>query len=190
MTQQQRYEAKPDPDVYYLPDHANNSIPDDIRRQFQCDAYGRILFFTSPPVNVEKKISSLGHTAKYLAWKAEREQLLKEKRKRAATDAPKQASKRARSEELEREMARAQLAAVEELNEVLADGAVAEYQSTFGDKWQDAMRMDMAALEKGQDAVSRVARARVVSEMRRDAVEKDELRVRGLTGALEFDIKT
>jgi chromatin structure-remodeling complex subunit RSC1/2 len=189
MTQQQRYEAKPDPDVYYLPDSANNSIPEDVRRQFQCDAYGRLLFFTAPPIDVEKKVEKLGHTAKYLAWKVERENMLKEKRKRVASATP-QRVKRARSEEIEGDMVHAEREVLTQLNDLLAEGTVAEYQAVFGDKWREAMEKDLGALEKGQDRVEKARRERITSELKRLAVEKKGLEIRGLSGSLEFGVRT
>jgi chromatin structure-remodeling complex subunit RSC1/2 len=191
---QQRYEAKPDPEVYFLPDVANNSIPEDIRRQFQTDAYGRVLFFTVPPVDVEPK-TKLGHTAKYLAWKAEREATLKEKRaKRASEEASlaqaSQQSKRARSVELEQAMAKAKLEAVERLNDSLAEATVAEYKANFGEKWREALEMDLGALERGQDGVSRFNGEKGARERVKAEEERREARVKGLDGMLEFGVRT
>jgi chromatin structure-remodeling complex subunit RSC1/2 len=155
--------------------------------------FGRVLFFTSPPVETEKKGTALGHRAKYLAWKAERESLLREKRKRTAEVPQTQQAKRAKSEELERQMAKTKLATLEKMNDVLAEGTIAEYRTAFGDKWQEALDKDLIALEKGQDAVLRSERERGAVEEEREKRERMELEIRGLGvkgGALEFGIRT
>lgn len=41
------------PDVFYL-QAANNAIPEDIRNEFQRDEQGRVLFFTKPPISVQR----------------------------------------------------------------------------------------------------------------------------------------
>ena len=68
-----------------MADHANASIPLEIREQFQRDEKGRILFFTAPPLNVEQPLTkdgrALGHSARYLAAKAKKEALKASKRK-------------------------------------------------------------------------------------------------------------
>jgi chromatin structure-remodeling complex subunit RSC1/2 len=61
---------------------ANNMIPADIRKQFPQDEQGRVLFFTTPPVDTQhiiqgrtnaEKGDQLAHSLRYLAVKAERE---------------------------------------------------------------------------------------------------------------------
>ncbi|KAF2204109.1 Bromodomain-containing protein [Delitschia confertaspora ATCC 74209] len=79
------YKAPQPVEVFVLADHANNSIPSEIREQFQCDKQGRVLFFTSPPIvppQEEDENVPLGHSAGYLARRIERERLRGEKRKR------------------------------------------------------------------------------------------------------------
>jgi chromatin structure-remodeling complex subunit RSC1/2 len=70
------------PEVYTLPDAVNDTVPEEVRRQFRCDSAGRVLFFTAPPLDRTHKPLSpgsagLGHSAKYLSgrkeWLAERE---------------------------------------------------------------------------------------------------------------------
>ncbi|KAF2704153.1 chromatin structure-remodeling complex protein rsc1 [Pleomassaria siparia CBS 279.74] len=79
------YKAPQPIEVYTLNDHANASIPPEIREQFQRDAQGRVLFFTAPPLNVSTIVSrpgkQLGHSARYMAAKAEREAARAAKRK-------------------------------------------------------------------------------------------------------------
>ena len=84
-------------DVFVLPDHVNESIPEDIRVQYPQDDQGRVLFFTKPPVDTRSILSGrlegegrkpLAHSAKFQEYKAALQRKIKEK------------------EEKEREMAR------------------------------------------------------------------------------------
>lgn len=63
------YRDPPPIEVYTLPDAANLSIPFEIREQFQKDAAGRVLFFTTPPV-ATPEITESRHSIRYLAAKA------------------------------------------------------------------------------------------------------------------------
>lgn len=87
------YRDPPPIEVYTLPDHANLSIPLEVREQYQRDEFGRVLFFTTPPVTVdEPKSSASGHSVRYLAAKARREEVLSKKRQER--DLQKQAEER------------------------------------------------------------------------------------------------
>lgn len=68
-------------EVYHLSDLANASIPADIRKEFQRDDQGHVLFFTTPPLDVlppAKRGTPIGHTAAYLAAKIRRRLGLKQ----------------------------------------------------------------------------------------------------------------
>jgi hypothetical protein len=93
------YKAPNPIEVWHLPEAANQSIPADVRAQFQRDAHGRVLFFTAPPAppgplpgdgEDEKKEErgELRHSTAYLAFRARqlREGLLA-KRKRESGEA-------------------------------------------------------------------------------------------------------
>merc|ERR1712000_292584 len=69
------------PEVYTLTEVVNEAFADDISHQFQCDASGRGLFFTSAPLDrthqgLSSASAAVGHSARYLAgrqeWLAER----------------------------------------------------------------------------------------------------------------------
>ncbi|SZF00712.1 unnamed protein product [Blumeria hordei] len=71
-------------EVYTLPDTANSSIPADIRDQFHKDDSGRVIFFTTPPIDVNPIVEEtqvLCHSLKYLADKARRRDEDNKKRK-------------------------------------------------------------------------------------------------------------
>ena len=78
-------------ETYVLSDAANAAIPKDIRDRFPQDDEGRVLFFTKPPLDTRRMVTGrsereksqpLAHTKEYLDAKAERDKLIKE-RKRA-----------------------------------------------------------------------------------------------------------
>lgn len=101
------YKAPQPVEVYILNDHANASIPQEIREQFHRDEHGRVLFFTAPPLNTtaaKKDGQVLGHSARYLAAKAERDARIAAKRKadEANATAREEQAKKARAEEAER----------------------------------------------------------------------------------------
>ncbi|KAM0154753.1 hypothetical protein ACHAPC_008089 [Botrytis cinerea] len=71
-------------EVYTLPDAANSAIPADVRSQFHTDEFGRVIFYTSPPLEsnpISEDSQVLGHSLKYLANKARRKEELEKKRK-------------------------------------------------------------------------------------------------------------
>lgn len=186
--------ALPPPiEVWHLPDSANVSIPEDIRQQFQCDEHGRVLFFTAPPAATES-ITQLSHTAKYLAFKSKREEMLREKRKRDSLNSGGEieARKRAKSEEVvmqgrvKEEVRRKTLKVMED---ALADATVAEYQAMYGEGWKEAMERELQGLERRQAEaeIMREERERVESEWVER--ERKELVVRGLTSNLELSVR-
>ncbi|KAL7793135.1 hypothetical protein V8C37DRAFT_378557 [Trichoderma ceciliae] len=76
------------PEVYTLPDNVNATLPTTVRREFQHDGSGRVLFFSAAPLDrscsgLSPVSAGLGHSAKYLAgrgkWLAEREKKRKDR---------------------------------------------------------------------------------------------------------------
>ncbi|KJZ75645.1 hypothetical protein HIM_04802 [Hirsutella minnesotensis 3608] len=69
------------PEVYTLPENAHFVLPPSLRQEFQQDEAGRILLYTTPPLDrshrgIAPASAGLGHSVKYLAgrdeWVAER----------------------------------------------------------------------------------------------------------------------
>lgn len=82
------------PEVYTLPDSVNGVLPTEVRQGYQHDNTGRILFFTSPPLErpcngLSPTTAGIGHSIKYFAgrgqWLAARE---KKRKERADTTQP------------------------------------------------------------------------------------------------------
>lgn len=71
-------------EVFHLSDAANAAIPADVRSEFHCDDRGRVLFFSTPPMDMVSSATvakkQLSHSLKYLAAKAEREKQRKRRR--------------------------------------------------------------------------------------------------------------
>jgi chromatin structure-remodeling complex subunit RSC1/2 len=76
---------------------ANSSIPLEIRQQFPCDDRGRVLWFTTPPLNhtvapleavSHKDGKPLAHTPEYMAAKEKRRTLIEERKKAAREKIP------------------------------------------------------------------------------------------------------
>ena len=78
------YRDPPPIEVYTLPDAANLSIPAEIRERYQRDEFGRVLFFTTPPVASNGNTGeATGHSVRYLAAKARRaEEIAKRRQER------------------------------------------------------------------------------------------------------------
>lgn len=105
------YKAPQPIEVWSLNDAANATIPADIREQFQQDEHGRVLFFTAPPLDVkalgltskEEPDEPLAHSVEYLAKKAERDEKVREARKRRAERDAETVATRAKRIKIERE---------------------------------------------------------------------------------------
>ena len=71
-------------EVFQLSDAANAAIPADIREQFHCDDQGRVLFFSSRPLDIAPSTrQKLGHSLKYLAAKEERRKKVEQRKRKA-----------------------------------------------------------------------------------------------------------
>ena len=165
-----------------LSDIANESIPKDIRDQFPRDGLGRILFFTKPPVETRHMVSGrseldkglpLRHSDDYLEAKAARQELIKERKRKAhdefnggkvngddhkrlntgAFDENRDAvgrisaSTAEEDEETKAEQGKAsqiRSRAMKMLNKGIIDSTVSEYLAKYGDKALEAFDQDQA----------------------------------------------
>ncbi|KAF2470470.1 Bromodomain-containing protein [Lindgomyces ingoldianus] len=164
------YKAPQPVEVYTLNDHANASIPPEIREQFQRDDQGRVLFFTAPPLNtshiVKKEGSALGHSAGYLAAKAKRDALIAAKRKAQEADAAEreETAKKARfeaEEKFKRDVAELGIKAMRALENQLAAATKRDFETLYG---EDAPR----ALRKQLDQLTEVQRITMMQNQERE----------------------
>lgn len=186
------YKAPQPVEVYVMADHANNSIPPEIREQFQCDEKGRVLFFTAPPLNVEQPLTKdgrpLGHSARYLAAKAKKEALKAAKRKAGEgnTDERERAAKKAKANEEERlkkAVSDLNAKALRALGDQLAMTTKSELTAIFNGQAQEG-------IEKIVDQLTAVQKETMQKELERElhALEIEERKrvtVSGMTARLE-----
>jgi len=147
------YKAPQPVEVWHLSDAANATIPPDLREQFERDEYGRVLFFTVPPVDTSRDPGAprIAHSARYLAAKLKREEVTAAKRK--ADGQPQQHAQEAaigRRGRLRDE--RHQLAGVvlDGARQLLSDwqtsmaaSTKADFQALYGAEWQRCMREEL-----------------------------------------------
>lgn len=190
------YKAPQPVEVYILPDHANASIPADIREQFQRDEQGRVLFFTAPPVNsasiVKKEGQALGHSARYIALKAKRDAERAAKRKADEANAAEreEAAKQARLEaeqKLSQEVSQLKVKAMRALGEQLRQATLRDMQ-TLASNAEDA-----SAIAKKLDDLVEVQQATIAKNQEREArlqqqKGKGQISVTGMTIRLEEKI--
>ncbi|KAF2007977.1 Bromodomain-containing protein [Amniculicola lignicola CBS 123094] len=186
------YKAPQPVEVYVLSDHANASIPADIREQFHRDDQGRILFFTAPPLNesniVKKEGSALGHTARYLVAKAKRDAQIAAKRKAEEMNATQreEAAKKARIEEEEKfkkQVSELGVKSMKALEYQLAINTKRDYEKIFDSKLSSGLKQQLDQLaEVQQMSITRTAE-REAREVR--AKEKLHVPITGMTVQLE-----
>ena len=141
-------------EVFQLSDAANAAIPADIREQFHCDDHGRVLFFSSRPLDIATSTrQKLGHSLKYLAAKEERRKKV-EQRKRKAHEQEgerEESAKRARADE-EAVLATRVESLTNRAIETITNQVVAEtnklYKALYQDQAEDAGAADSKAREQ------------------------------------------
>ncbi|KAF3894196.1 Component of the RSC chromatin remodeling complex (Eurofung) [Trichophyton interdigitale] len=86
-------------ETFHLRDGLDQSIPKEIRDQFQQDDQGRVLFFNVPPLDVvSNSHQGLSHSLKYLAAKERRLKLIAATRKRIAASSEESQTKKQKIE--------------------------------------------------------------------------------------------
>ncbi|KAI9643481.1 hypothetical protein NHQ30_008100 [Ciborinia camelliae] len=128
-------------EVYTLPDAANSSIPADVRSQFHTDEAGRIIFYTSPPLDsnpMPEESHGLGHSLKYLANKVRRKEELEKKRKIREVELEIEATERLKRKKADAEIRKqaildAQVKSIKTWTENLEKGTEALYKQLSGE---------------------------------------------------------
>jgi chromatin structure-remodeling complex subunit RSC1/2 len=183
-------------EVYILPDHANASIPADIREQFQRDEQGRVLFFTAPPVNssriLQKEGQALGHSARYLALKTKRDAERDAKRKADAASAVErsESAKKARLEsekKFKNDVSQLRAKALHALEDQLSLATMRDLQILV--KNTD----NVQAIEKSLDQLIEVQQATISKNQEREARQQQQrgstqIPITGMTARLEENI--
>ncbi|KAK3391632.1 hypothetical protein B0T20DRAFT_489797 [Sordaria brevicollis] len=84
------YNAPRAPEAYTLAENIDSEIPEEVKKQFQTDDQGRVLFFTAPPLNrpsvrnggVADQYAGLGHSVHWESIKALREERRRKRKER------------------------------------------------------------------------------------------------------------
>jgi len=185
------YKAPQPVEVYHLNDHANASIPPEIRQQFHCDEQGHVLFFTAPPIDPAgpvKEGAALGHSAKYLAAKAKREALLAAKRKaeeaeRAEIEHVAKRRKQEAEEKFVDQVADLSVKALKALKGQLAEATRKDYQILFDGDVQNGVERSVEKLVEMQDAQAQKNKA--MADRKAKEAASSHVPIRGMTIALE-----
>ncbi|KAK0101512.1 hypothetical protein ONS95_006679 [Cadophora gregata] len=146
-------------EVYTLPEMAHNAIPADIRAQFHHDEYGRIIFYTTPPLDVNpipQEKQDLGHSLRYLADKARRKEEDDKKRKARAACLEITAGENLKkiktsAEERGSSIFSRKLEALNKWNRDMERGTDDMYRQLYGDNWKEARDIDIANLAVQQE---------------------------------------
>jgi chromatin structure-remodeling complex subunit RSC1/2 len=189
------YKAPQPVEVFVLNDHANASIPQEIREQFQRDEKGRVLFFTAPPLNVDQPLTkdgrALGHSARYLAARAKKEAMKAAKRKaeEAGATEREEAAKKAKSDdEAKFKQAVSQLGtkALKALEDQLASATKAELEALFNGQTKEGLASVLDQLTEAQKVSAQKKLEREVHVLEREGRKRTT--VTGMTARLEEKI--
>jgi chromatin structure-remodeling complex subunit RSC1/2 len=189
------YKAPQPVEVFVLNDHANLSIPQDVREQFQRDEKGRVLFFTAPPLNVEQPLTSsgrsLGHSARYLAAKARKDAMKATKRKaeEAGASDREEAAKKAKADEeqkFKQAVLELETRALKALENQLAAATKMELEASFDGKAKVGLARVLDRLTQEQKFAEMKKMQRELSAIEREAGKRTT--VTGMTSRLEEKI--
>jgi chromatin structure-remodeling complex subunit RSC1/2 len=189
------YKAPQPVEVFVLNDHANASIPQEIREQFQRDEKGRVLFFTAPPLNVDQPLTkdgrALGHSARYLAARAKKEAMKAAKRKAeeaGATEREAAAKKSKLDDEAKFKQAVSQLGtkALKALEDQLASATKAELEALFNGQTKEGLASVLDQLTEAQRVSAQKKLERELHVLERESRKKTT--VTGMTARLEEKI--
>jgi chromatin structure-remodeling complex subunit RSC1/2 len=150
-------------EIYTLSETANSAIPTDVRSQFHKDDYGKILFFTTPPLNVDPlppKSQFLGHSLRYLADKARNKEADEKKRKARADRLEEEAQERVKRVKAEEQsvaelLLERKAKALGKWTEDMEKGTDALYKHLHGENWEEVRKQDLAKMITRQELASK-----------------------------------
>ena len=139
------------------------AIPEEIRKEFQTDADGNILFFSQPPTKILVKDELLPKLS--LRFRAARlrrriqEDAMKEEDNQQQTDVQleERAAKRQKAQTVEENPALDRQTAMQFWRDWMADvekGTIEMYKADFGDRWQTVKAFNDAKLAKDLKAAA------------------------------------
>ncbi|TVY58723.1 Chromatin structure-remodeling complex subunit RSC1 [Lachnellula cervina] len=172
-------------EVYTLPDQANAAIPAEIRSQFQTDEYGKVIFFTAPPLDanpVPEEVRNLSHSLRYLADKARSKEADEKKRKARHAELEAEASSKVKriKEDFGNNhswLFNQKLKALEVWNSNTEKGTVELYKKMYGDDWEEIRERDTAKLAVAQEASYK--QKKELEEWRKGVEKRNEVQITG-----------
>jgi len=132
-------------EVYTLADQANAAIPKDIRAQFHLDEYGRVIFYTAPPLDanpIPESMQGLGHSLRYLADKARNKEAREKKRKAQVDELEHEDVERTKRVKIDEEKIRenllsAKVDAMQAWSEKINERTDELYKEMYGENWKE-----------------------------------------------------
>jgi chromatin structure-remodeling complex subunit RSC1/2 len=172
-------------EVWTLADTANASIPVDIRAQFHHDEYGKIIFFTSPPLDanpVSEEVQNLGHSLRYLADKARNKEADEKKRKAREIELEAAATERLKRIKADEEASKQwildqKVKALKSWSAESEKGTDELYKKLYGDDWQQVKELDLAKLAVQQEQAFN--KQKELEKFRKERKGKDEVKITG-----------
>ncbi|KAH8661427.1 hypothetical protein BGZ60DRAFT_380901 [Tricladium varicosporioides] len=172
-------------EVYTLSEQANLSIPADIRSQFQQDEYGKVIFFTAPPLDINpipEDKQQLGHSLRYLADKARHKEEAEKKRKIRETHLEAEAREKMKrmkmdSEDKKRWLLEQKMAAMEEWRKNMERGTDEIYKDLHGENWKEIRDAEQCRLAIKQEDAYKKQKAH--EEFKKRAAEAKEVKITG-----------
>ncbi|KAH7094872.1 hypothetical protein FB567DRAFT_565925 [Paraphoma chrysanthemicola] len=189
------YKAPQPVEVFVLNDHANASIPQEIREQFQRDEKGRVLFFTAPPLNVDQPLTkegrAIGHSARYLAAKAKKDAMKAAKRKAEEADATEreEAAKKAKTDEeakFKQAVSHLGTKTLKALEDQLAIATKTELEGLFNGQTKEGLTRILDQLTEAQKVAVQTKLERDLHALERESRKRTT--VTGMTARLEEKI--
>lgn len=173
-------------EIYTLSETANSAIPADVRSQFHRDDYGKILFFTSPPLNVDplpQKSQFIGHSLRYLADKARNKEADEKKRKARVARLEEEAQERAKRVKAEEQsmteiLLERKAKALGKWTADMEKGTDALYEHLHGENWEAVRKQDMAKMIIRQELASKEKKEK--EEFYQEIKKRDEAKNSGL----------
>jgi chromatin structure-remodeling complex subunit RSC1/2 len=172
-------------EVYTLAEAANASIPADIRAQFHHDEYGKVIFFTAPPLDVNpvpEQTQSLGHSLHYLADKARHEKEDEKKRKARAVQLETAAKERLKRMKADDEGKKhwifdQKVNALKTWSEDMDKGTDGLYKRLHGDNWKQMRELDQYRLAIQQEEAFN--KQKELEKFQRDSKENKDVKITG-----------
>lgn len=172
-------------EVYTLPEMAHSAIPADIRAQFHHDEYGRVIFYTTPPLDINpipQDKQDLGHSLKYLADKARLKEEDEKKRKARTADLEIAAGEKlkrmkANSEGRATWIVSQQVEALGKWKRDMDSGTDDMYKQLYDDNWKEARDLDVVNLAVHQEQAFK--RSQELELVRKKREGKKEVKIEG-----------